>query len=328
MTYLEIDKALSAIVFCKCEECEKKLKTTPKEAKTERKALQIQIGMYRLFYRAAIEHFPKVTGVALTKRLAEITKWIPHYPHLYAAYQNADTAEKEHLLFAVHAELYMRQAFLKPAISELVFAQANSDVDRSFELDLKVKSMLEILNLCENWRAVNDVYPGLFGAEPLVPDSAFYKIAYMLLQAEVERLEHICEDFDVSPSVKEEHIAQYKCIKYRYASVLPLFEMLCHCNYHRKQHNLAATHYLLPPIDDLLKNNTNYLSAYDGANVADKPDYGLFYGMLSLVDKLVSEVQNKRKQADDWEAIELKERMDGLLFVRSCLERAWKQREG
>ena len=46
MTYLEIDKALVEITRGKCAECKARLDAVSKENATERKALQVEYGMY------------------------------------------------------------------------------------------------------------------------------------------------------------------------------------------------------------------------------------------------------------------------------------------
>ena len=54
MTAFEIDTALADIAIKKCYICEEKIKQLFKESLTEKKALQIQLGMYSLFLRAAL----------------------------------------------------------------------------------------------------------------------------------------------------------------------------------------------------------------------------------------------------------------------------------
>ena len=54
MTYLEIDKALVDITREKCAECKSRLESTPKDNVTERKALQVELGMYTLCGNAGL----------------------------------------------------------------------------------------------------------------------------------------------------------------------------------------------------------------------------------------------------------------------------------
>ena len=46
MTYLEIDQAIVDITRQMCAECKARLDTIPKENGTERKAVQLEYGMY------------------------------------------------------------------------------------------------------------------------------------------------------------------------------------------------------------------------------------------------------------------------------------------
>ena len=54
MNYLDIDKALVDITRAKCDECKARLDATPKDNKAERKALQIELGMYTVCGNAGL----------------------------------------------------------------------------------------------------------------------------------------------------------------------------------------------------------------------------------------------------------------------------------
>ena len=59
---------------------------------------------------------------------------------------------------------------------------------------------------------------------------------------------------------------------------------------------------------------------------SEKPDYSLYYGMLAFAEKQMLELEAKLPFANDWERVELTERLGGWLFGVNCLHEAWKKR--
>ena len=43
--------------------------------------------------------------------------------------------------------------------------------------------------------------------------------------------------------------------------------------------------------------------------------------------KLLAGLEERFANANDWEKIELEERIDGLKFAKSCLDEAWQRRK-
>ena len=156
-------------------------------------------------------------------------------------------------------------------------------------------------------------------------NSVFYQTAYELLKREIQRLEAFCEALDGDRETKKQKIAEYKCAKYRYATVSEIHSMLYNC--HRHGEKLKGYHYLLLPIDDLFKKQKEYVDLYNEASEEDRPDIGLYYGMMAFADFLIKDTKRKWAGADDWESIELAHRLDGYEFGRQCLMTAWKRRE-
>lgn len=156
-------------------------------------------------------------------------------------------------------------------------------------------------------------------------DSAFYTAAYTALKREVDRLEAFTGALDKDPAAKKAHIADYKCAKYRYATVSEVHSMLLNC--YRLKNKLYSSHYLLLPVEEQLLTRADYVAIYDNAPDAEKPDVGLYYGMLAFTDFLIADTTAKRPLADDWERIELSHRLDGYAFGKMCLENAWRARE-
>ena len=57
MTATEINQAMAEIALQKVKDCEERLKETPKDNKSERKAIQIELGMYSLCLRAGLLYY-------------------------------------------------------------------------------------------------------------------------------------------------------------------------------------------------------------------------------------------------------------------------------
>ena len=59
----------------------------------------------------------------------------------------------------------------------------------------------------------------------------------------------------------------------------------------------------------------------------EKPDYSLYYSMVAFAEKELAQLNEKIQNANDWEKIELEERIDGLKFAKECLDEAWQRRK-
>ena len=158
-------------------------------------------------------------------------------------------------------------------------------------------------------------------------NTKFYKLANEALSHECARIERFTDALDKDPAAKKEQIAEYKCAKYRYATVSLIHASIHNINRCRGLHDMSAFHYLLLPFDELFKQHGDYLALYDAATDADKPDYSLYYAMLAFIADETAKLESKLPHASDWEAVELSERMGGLRFAKVCLVEAWSQRE-
>lgn len=67
---------------------------------------------------------------------------------------------------------------------------------------------------------------------------------------------------------------------------------------------------------------------YEAATSNEKPDYSLYYAVLTLIKKELTEFEVKLPLATDWERIEIEERIGGLQFAKECLDEAWQKRKG
>lgn len=163
MNYLDIDKALMDITRAKCDECKARLDATPKDSKAERKALQIELGMYTVCGNAGLlfNTYGTREGLYRTRQnfwnYALLTKY-PKHQEIYSALTDDD---KLSFMAAWQADLFMRDQLLNGYINELAQAEAAGDAKNTFELRIKIGAMGEMLAIWEGWRKENGVYPGL-----------------------------------------------------------------------------------------------------------------------------------------------------------------------
>lgn len=161
----------------------------------------------------------------------------------------------------------------------------------------------------------------------VIGDSGFYLMANDLLKKECKRLCDFTDMLDKDSTEKKKRMAEYKCAKYRYASVSLLHSTVYNNNECRKLHNLEYSHYLLRPFDDIFKKHTDFLALYEAAAESEKPDYSLYYAMLAFAEEESARLEEWLPRATDWEKVELEERIGGLCFAKECLNEAWQRRE-
>ena len=161
----------------------------------------------------------------------------------------------------------------------------------------------------------------------IIGDSTFFRIANDLLNNEAKRLCDFTDTLDKDPQQKKQKIAEYKCAKYRYAAVSLIHSTVSNNNRCRKLHNIEYSHYLLQPFDEIFREYDEYLTLYEAAPANEKPDYSLYYSMVAFAEKELAELNEKIQNANDWEKIELEERIDGLKFAKECLDEAWQRRK-
>lgn len=158
-------------------------------------------------------------------------------------------------------------------------------------------------------------------------NTKFFILVDNALSAECDRLCQYTDELDKTPSEKKKQMAEYKCVKYRYASISTIHAAIYNINRCRGLHDMSATHYLLLPYDELFKQHEDYLTLYEAANEEEKPDYSLYYGMLAFAEEEMEKLNVNLPHATDWEAVELEKRLGGLQFAKACLDEAWQKRK-
>ena len=162
MNYLDIDKALVDITRAKCDECKARLDATPKDSKAERKALQIELGMYTLCGNAGLlfnAGWERQRTYQIRQNFWSMV--LPKYPKHQEIYSALTDDEKLSFMAAWQADLFMRDQLLNGYVTELAQAEAARDAKNTFEFRIKIGAVREMLSLWEGWRKENGVYPGL-----------------------------------------------------------------------------------------------------------------------------------------------------------------------
>ncbi len=157
--------------------------------------------------------------------------------------------------------------------------------------------------------------------EKIIGDSTFFRIANDLLDNESKRLCDFTDVLDKEPLQKKEKIAEYKCAKYRYASVARAHNLLYHG--YRVYHKPA----IHVDIENCIKNNKELLDLCNNAPNSEKIDYKLYYGISYIVEEMDAVYSKGLSKATDWERVELEERIGGLKFAKECLDMAWQRRK-
>ena len=162
MTYLEIDEALVSITRQLCAACKERLDSIPRENASERKAVQLEYGMYTFCGNAGLLFN---TGWERTKVLqVRQTLWnneLHNFPHIQTRYQTLDDEEKPCFHAALHGELYLRQSWLEEQTSELEAAKTANDIQAIFEQTVKIGAAEAMFDAWETWRRENNIYPNI-----------------------------------------------------------------------------------------------------------------------------------------------------------------------
>ena len=163
MTYLEIDKALVDITRAMCEECQTRLDAVPMENTTERKAVQLEYGMYT-FCGNAGELFN--TGWEREKvfsvRQTFLNRVLHKYPRLDNMYRSLSGDEKLCFIAALHAEISLRDQWIEKKSAELAAAKASGDTKNAFEITIMIGAVKNMFDAWEAWRVENNIFPHMF----------------------------------------------------------------------------------------------------------------------------------------------------------------------
>ncbi len=163
MTALQIDKALTDIVLERYSECENRLSNIDKSLKMERKAVQIELGMYGLCLRAGLLYY--TTGAresTLNHFRNQAERIFAPFSKIAQAYSKATEEEKLVIVAALRQEAFMRDQFSNKNEADFQLAKKAGSVDDAFELTIKINAINEVYKAWEAWRMQNNIYPNMF----------------------------------------------------------------------------------------------------------------------------------------------------------------------
>ncbi len=163
MTYLEIDQAMVDMTRQKCVECKARLDAVPKENATERKALQLEYGIYTFCGNAGLLFNVGGERTIIYKRRYVLENgMLQRCPSLALAYQGLNEEEKLCFVAALQAELFLRDSWLKEQYAELAAAESAQDTNKIFEFKIKIGAVENMFAAWEAWRKENGIYPHMF----------------------------------------------------------------------------------------------------------------------------------------------------------------------
>ncbi len=163
MTYLDIDRAMVDVTRQKCAECKSRLDAVSKENVTERKALQLEYGIYTFCGNAGLLF--NVGGertIIHRRRYILENGMLQRCPPMELAYQGLSEEEKMRFVAALQAEIFIRDSWLKEQYAELAAAEASQDTNKIFEFRIKIGTVENMFSVWEAWRKENNVYPNMF----------------------------------------------------------------------------------------------------------------------------------------------------------------------
>ena len=155
---------------------------------------------------------------------------------------------------------------------------------------------------------------------------SFYTLAYEAMRDECRRICLFTDALDQNPTEKKQKIAEYKCAKYRYAAVSLIESTIYNNDRCRKRFNLANFHHLLQPFDEIFRELPEKVAEYDTLPAEEQPDFSLYHAIRVFTVREINKLEGKLPLANDWESIELQERLGGLRFALACMDEAWEKR--
>lgn len=327
MTTNDIFTALVDINKELLNQCKAKMETLSPDRKTERKALNVELGIYNACLRAGSLYKTVSTWEELwnmRKNVAE--NMIYAYPKIGEVYFKANDNENQIIMAVTHSEMFIRNQLYEGYLSELDEATGANDTVKIFELQIKIGAMKSLFSAWEDWRTKNNLYPGMFEDVKKfnIKNSGFYHKAFDAMEQETLRLCHFTDSLDKDPAMKEKNMAEYKCAKYRYAGLLRI-QVAFYQNY-RLMCSLDNPDFLSSYLEDALARRPEFVEICEKADIRDKAETKWYYATLAYVDEAISEEAQKISAADDWEKIEVQQRIDGFRFAKQCLEDGWNER--
>lgn len=163
MTYLEIDRAILDITQEMCKNCQARLDSISKENVTERKAVQLEYGMYAFCRDAGLLYNNGMERTNYFRRgQSLLNKLLPKHPILNAIYQALNDENKLCFYAALQGELFIRDQWIGKKTAELAAAEASGDAKNVFEITIMLGAVKNMFAAWEQWRVENNIFPHMF----------------------------------------------------------------------------------------------------------------------------------------------------------------------
>lgn len=155
-------KALSQIALDMKNECETRLNNVDKSHSNERKAIQIELGMYGLCLRAGLLYYTTGSEESLFNTLeSQSSRTMIAYDKIKEKYLSL-TDGKQLFSIVVGREAFMRTQFYDAYINELALAEKSGSQEKAFEIKIKIGALNRIFTAWEEWRRENNIFPNMF----------------------------------------------------------------------------------------------------------------------------------------------------------------------
>lgn len=164
MNSIEIHENMKCIVISREKACTEKINALPASSTTERKALFLERGMYRLCINAGLLHCTDTIESMLNSRKRVMSNILKsdHYPRIKEAFDKADTDEKAlELVAAFQSEIFIRNQIMKKYYKDFNGSKASDDAKGEFESGIKIAVLEDVFKDFEKFRVENNIYPDL-----------------------------------------------------------------------------------------------------------------------------------------------------------------------
>lgn len=152
MTVTELIHSMKAIVDSYDSSFAKRMEELPKEAKTERRALHIQIGASSLVCRAGLlAYTANPENTVIHERRIELC--LSHDSKDYAVYSALEGDDRRLASVYLDTINYMVYGFLQRYENELAMAKDEGNDDAVFELTLQINTINAVLDDLRAWWA-------------------------------------------------------------------------------------------------------------------------------------------------------------------------------
>jgi len=156
ITAEEMEKQLAEIVIEKKTACEAAAAALDKDAKTEKKALMVQNGMYSFCLNAGLlYHKLGERANAIKVKSTRMERFLAGRPAQLAMFREADEEEKLRITACFYPTLFFEDQVLPQYRGEYDRAAESGSTGAVFEMNIKIGTVTEVLDAWKAWRLEN-----------------------------------------------------------------------------------------------------------------------------------------------------------------------------